>query len=156
MLLYRLRTFGKKKALDSLVDRSIEPRLNQIFVPLMSVVSDIALQNELRQTARDLNRELIEDRRMDVEADVLEIIKELFNAMEKPKVSVKDITLALRKRYGEDYERHITSKWVGGVIRRKLQIRTEKSHGVYIIPFTEKPTLERLFEKYGLVEDRKK
>ena len=41
---------------------------------------------------------------------------------------------------------------MGNILRRKLHIKTYKSHGVYIIPFTEYERLRRLYEKYGLVE----
>jgi hypothetical protein len=55
-------------------------------------------------------------------------------------------------RYGQEQERPITNKTMGNIIRRKLHIKTYKSHGLYIIPFTEFESLRRLYEKYGLVE----
>ena len=116
----------------------------------MSVVETEELRTELRAVARELNAELIEDRGMDVEADVLAIIQMLFEVPEKRTISMKDIAIELQKRYGGEYDRNITSKWVGGIVRRRLQIRTQKSNGVYIIPVTQRPKLERLFEKYGL------
>ena len=150
LLLYRFRTYGKKAIAERCVDERIEPRLNQIFAPLLSVVETEELRTELRAVARELNAELIEDRGMDVEADILAIIQMLFEAPEKRTISMKDIAIELQKRYGGEYDRNITSKWVGGIVRRRLQIRTQKSNGVYIIPITQRPKLERLFEKYGL------
>jgi hypothetical protein len=35
-------------------------------------------------------------------------------------------------------------------VRRRLQIKTQKSNGIYIIPLAQRPRLDRLFEKYGL------
>lgn len=40
LLLFRFRNLNKRIATESLVDRSIEPRLNQIFVPLLSIIED--------------------------------------------------------------------------------------------------------------------
>ena len=40
LLLYRFRNYGKTFAADTLVDPTLEPRLNQIFVPLLSIISD--------------------------------------------------------------------------------------------------------------------
>ena len=37
-------------------------------------------------------------------------------------------------------------------MRRRLQIKTQKSNGVYIIPLAQRPKLDRLFEKYGLTD----
>jgi len=49
-----------------------------------------------------------------------------------------------------DYERKVTSKWIGNIIRKRLNLKTQKSHGVYVIPVSERPKLERLYEKYGI------
>jgi hypothetical protein len=152
LLLYRFRNRGRKKISRDLVDLAIEPRLNQIFAPLMSVVDDGETRSELRAVARELNAELIEDRGLDVEADILAIIQSMLNDPDVRHISIGDVTAELQKRYGGEYERNITSKWVGGIVRRKLQIRTQKSNGVYIIPMAQKPRLERLFEKYGLTD----
>src|SRR5438094_3333146 len=40
LLMFRFRSFGKRAVDPGLVDRSIEPRLAQIFVPLLSVIED--------------------------------------------------------------------------------------------------------------------
>src|SRR5437868_9464951 len=77
LLLFRFRNLYKCAASESLVDRSIEPRLNQIFVPLLSIVSDEQTREDLRELARRYNRELIVERGMDMEAQILEIIREL-------------------------------------------------------------------------------
>lgn len=154
LLLYRFRTFGKKAIAGRFIDATIEPRLNQIFAPLMSVAGTEELRAELRAVARELNAELIEDRGLDVEADILAVIQTLFEAPDKRGVSIKDIATELQKRNGGDYDRNITSKWVGGIVRRRLQIKAQKSNGVYIIPVAQRPKLERLFVKYGLRDDR--
>lgn len=152
LLLYRFRNYGKANSGAGFRDTSIEPRLNQIFAPLINVVSDEAVRDDLSALARELNTELIEDRGLDVEADILAIIQTLLDVEDKRHVSIKDITEALQKRYGAEYDRNITAKWVGGIVRRRLQIKTQKSNGVYIIPLAQRPRLDRLFEKYGLTE----
>ncbi len=55
-------------------------------------------------------------------------------------------------RYGEEYDRMVTPKWIGGVIRGRLNLKTHKSHGVFVIPTEERPKLTWLFEKYGIAE----
>jgi hypothetical protein len=152
LLLYRFRKHGNKIVAAKFLDDTIEPRLNQIFAPLLSVVGGEDARAELRAIARELNAELIEDRGLDVEADILAVIQFHMERGDKPRVSIKDIATELQKRYGKEYDRNITSKWVGGIVRRKLQIKTQKSNGVYIIPLAQKPKLDRLFEKYGLTE----
>jgi len=114
LLLFRFRNLNKRKPTEKLVDRSIEPRLNQIFVPLSSIIEDPGAVNDLRELARRYNREMIAD------------------------------------RHGSDYEKKITSKWIGSVIRKKLNLKTQKTRDGYIIPSSELTKLERLYEKYGV------
>lgn len=47
----------------------------------------------------------------------------------------------------------MTAKWIGYIVRRKLGLKTQKSHGVFTIVLSEKQKLERLYEKYGLVSE---
>src|SRR5262249_24530828 len=58
LLLFRFRNFHKRETSDSLVDRAIEPRLNQIFVPLLSVIEDAQTREDLRELARTYNMEM--------------------------------------------------------------------------------------------------
>jgi hypothetical protein len=150
LLLYRFRNHGKKLAVDSLVDRALEPRLNQIFVPLLSVVGDSSIRAELREVARQRHREIIADRGMDVEAQVLEVINEL--ERRQSKLAIGEVTAAFIERFGREYERPVTNKWIGFIVRRRLNIKTQKSHGVFVIPLAEHARLGQLYQKYGLTD----
>jgi hypothetical protein len=153
LLMFRFRNFGRCHIDPALVDRSIEPRLAQIFVPLLSVIEDVGARNALRQVARDYHRDIVADRGMDVEAQMLEIIQELQQDPYSPGLAVKEIAERFIARHGEDFERKITPHWVGYVIRRKLGLKTEKRHGSYMVAASEGPKLPRLFEKYGVTPD---
>lgn len=150
LLLYRFRNHGRKAAIRAYVDPTLEPRINQIFVPLLSVVDDPAIRAELRAFARERHREIVADRGMDTEAQLLEIIRDL--ERQQSKLTVGEVTAAFTERFGRDYERPITNKWIGFLMRRKLNIRTQKSHGVFTIPLGEQGRLQRLYAKYGLVD----
>ena len=154
LLLFRFRNLGKIKSDTELLDRSIEPRLNQIFTPLMSVIDDEQTRDQLRETAHHYNNEMIIDRGMDIEAQVLEVIYKLYSNPDKPRISIKDITCLFTDRHGLDYDRKITAKWIGNIIRKKLKLKTQKSTGVFIIAPTEKPKLDRLYERYGIDTDK--
>ena len=149
--MFRFRNLHKREAAESLVDRTIEPRLNQIFVPLLSIIEDQKAREDLRDLARNYNHEMIADRGMEMEAQILEIIQDVLSSpYGTPQLSLKDITSWFVDRHGMDYERKITSKWIGTIIRKRLNLRTQKSHGVYVIPLSEEPKLQRLYEKYGI------
>jgi len=148
LLLFRFRNLHNVRTDDRLVDRAIEPRLNQVFVPLLSIVSDESVRAEILDLARRYNAEMISDRGLDTEAQVLEAIKEIIAAQEKP--SVNAITSLFINRHADDYERKITPKWIGGIIRKRLNLRTQKSNGVFIISPSEGPKLVSLYERFGI------
>ena len=68
-------------------------------------------------------------------------------------LSVKEITTWFADRYGEDYEKKITPRWIGFTIRKRLGLKTQKSHGQFVIPPSEIPKLNRLYEKYGISKE---
>jgi hypothetical protein len=150
LLMFRFRNFGKRQIDPALVDRSIEPRLAQIFVPLLSVIGDSDARNALRQVARDYHRDLVTDRGMDIEAQMLEIIQELQQELFSAGLAIKEIAERFIARHSDDFDRKITPHWVGHVIRRKLGLKTEKRHGSYFVAASEGPKLAQLFEKYGV------
>jgi hypothetical protein len=151
LLLFRFRNLNKRLPAESLVDRSIEPRLNQIFVPLLSIIEDPEARRDLQELAKRYNREMIADRGMDMEAQILEIIRDMLSSpYGEQRLPLKDITSWFVDRHGMDYERKVTSKWIGTIVRKRLNLKTQKSHGVYVVPLSEKPKLDRLYEKYGI------
>lgn len=152
LLLFRFRNLGRRLPIEELVDRTIEPRVNQVFVPLLTIIDDPRARDDIRDLARQYNRDMIAERGMDTEAQVLEIIRDLAAAF-GGRLSIKDITNWFIERHGTDYDRKITTKWIGYVVRRRLNLHTQKSHGLFIIPHSEFPKLDRLYERYGVSAD---
>jgi hypothetical protein len=150
LLLYRFHRRHDIKLDERLVDPRLEPRLNQILLPLLSIVSDEGLREELRSMALDTQIGLIAERGLLVEAQVLEILAERMVASQRPVVPVADVASGLIERYGEEYDRPITNRWIGGILRKRLNIHTYKSHGVYVVPATERAKVEILCGRYGV------
>jgi len=150
LLLFRFRNLNMHQAAEELVDRAIEPRLNQIFVPLLSIIDDQTARSELQELARRYHREMVAERGLDAEAQVLGIIRDLLASPYEARLSVKDITSWFIDRHGNDYEKKITGKWIGWMIRKRLGLKTDRSHGEFLIPASETAKLDRLYEKYGL------
>lgn len=153
LLLFRFKNHGKRKPDAELVDRRIEPRLNQIFVPLLSVIDDESTKKDLREVARQYQQELIADRAMDAEAQILEVISDLASSDEPGRLSVGEITREFVDRHGEDYEKKVTPRWVGTIIRRRLGLRPRKSNGAFVIPPEDLPRLALLRARYGIGND---
>lgn len=148
LLLFRFRNLQKQKAQPDFVDRSIEPRLNQIFVPLLSIIENETTREDIRELARRYNQQMVADRGLETQAQVLEVIEAMQS--QGSRLTIKSITDAFIDKYGTEYERKITPKWIGNLIRNKLHLRTQKSDGVYVIPEGETEQLLRLYRRYGL------
>jgi hypothetical protein len=120
------------------------------MLPLLSVVADLQLRNELQNVARNNQASIVAERGLHVEAQVLEILAELMLASDRLVMPVADITLGLIRRYGSEYERPITNRWIGSILRKTLNLRTYKSHGVYVVPMNERQKVELLCGRYGV------
>ena len=149
LLLFRFRNLNKRQVTESLINRAIEPRLNQIFAPLLSIIDDEKARQELKDLEQCYQAELIADRGMETEAQLLQVIRDLFANSPDGRVSVKEICNLFADRHADDYERKITPKWIGYLLRRKLQLKTCKSDGVFVISPFENNRLAYLYEKYG-------
>lgn len=148
LLMYRFKTFGKHVIEPRLSDRSIEPRLAQLFAPLLAVVTDPMAQETLCALARAYHENLVFDRSTDTEAQVLEVIRDLL-VDNSDSISIRQIADLFIDRHAGDYDRRITPRWVGSIVRRNLQLKTYKSHGVFVLAATASQ-LSILLEKYGV------
>jgi hypothetical protein len=148
LLLFRFQNRLKERQLESLLPDDIEPRLRQIFGPVLSVIGDSGIRERLRVFAGRYQRELVSERRTQVEAQLLEVLLSLSAAGEQ--LVVKDITAEFLSRYGEEYGGKLTPRWIGNVLRRRLGLRTHKSHGTFLVPPSELPKLAHLAERYGV------
>jgi hypothetical protein len=152
LLSFRFQSLHRHRPLDQFIDRMIEPRLAQIFSPLLSMVADESVRLELQQLARQYSGEIAADREMDVEAHILEIIQELLTANPDRRLSVGEVTKTYERRHGDEHEKRPTAKWIGTIIRKRLKLKTTKSHGNYVILTSELVKLPHLYERYGVTD----
>ncbi len=150
LLMFRFKHFAQIPTQPEPVDAALEPRINQIYAPLSAVMDDAKIREELRQSARMSSARLTADRSASMDAQILTAIRFLLDKSGKAKVSVKDIAEVFARAYAADYERPVSNRWLGYVIRRKLNLVTQKSHGNFVIPLSEQPKLKSLFDRYGV------
>jgi len=154
LLMYRFLSLKHIRIDESLVDPSLSPRLNQILIPLLSIIDDEGLQGDVRDALRSFDQDLYAERSASAEAGVLEILAELLAASERASIPVSEVTAAFTGRFGQEYERPITHRFIGGILRKRLRLSTYKSHGIYVVPATEKPKVDQLCIRYGVTEQR--
>lgn len=153
LLSYRFENYGKCTPKEALVDRSIEPRINQVFAPLLSVIEDEATRNELRELAKKYHGEQVYARGDDEAAVVLTVIAYIFTRSENMIVTIKEITKLVNEKNNVENEPPVSYKHIGSVIRNTLQLSTKKSHGSYVIPVSETRRLKQLYARYGITHD---
>ncbi len=76
LLMFRFRNLHRPRTLENQIV-GVEPRLKQIFSPLLSMISDEKTKASLRELATMYSRELAVDRETDIEAQVLRVIQDL-------------------------------------------------------------------------------
>lgn len=147
LLLWRFRNYGRPRFPEAHIDQKVDKRISQIFVPLLCLVTDQDIRARIAGLARDKSEEMRSDRGFQSEADVLASIQACLPD-ESP--SITAITQAFIKQSALAYDKPISPKWIGSVIRKKLRLRTRKKHGVYVLGEGQTNQLKRLFGKYNL------
>jgi len=150
LLAYRFDHRLKLSAHPHFFRRAVEPRLKQMFVPLLSLIDDPVFQDELEELAETYSHQLALDRGLSIEAQVLTAIRAA--SQEGAGIAIGEVATAFERLYGSEYEERVTPRWIGTMVRKKLRLSTRKSNGSYVIPTEELPRLNRLFDKYGIEE----
>lgn len=150
LLMYRFKTLDAIKLKDHFENSIYSPRLNQILIPLLSLVEDKALRDEIWATAGTIEGQLYRNRSASVEAEVLEILSCYIREEGRSHITIKEITTEFMRKYGEGYNRPITHRLIGSVIRTKLHLFTYKSHGNYVVPMSEASKIVEMCTRFGV------
>lgn len=153
LLMYRFRRFAEAGTWFEPVDRTLESRLNQIFSPLLANIEDADTREALRAYARSRNRVLLEERGASIEAQLLAVLRHLSSDSDNRVIALRDIGDLYARAFAADAPVPPTPRYVGGVLRKRLGLRPQKSHGVYVIPPSERGKLTHLFKRYNVTED---
>lgn len=150
LLRYRLRHLRMTKVDPSLVDPRLSSRLNQILVPLLSVMLNKATRVQTLAAASVLDRIFQTDRQATSEAQLLEVLAAAFAEIAGAAIPLGDITARFIQRFGTEHERPITPRYVGSLLRNRLHLTSYKSHGLYVIPRSEAVKVEVLCQRFGI------
>jgi hypothetical protein len=148
LLMFRLRTRLTTVCDPSLADDRLEPRMNQILLPLMTVAPE-ALRFAIRDMGRSLQKGILAERSTSAEGHVVSIIADLQAERPVEHLALGDIATAFALRYGAEYERPIGNRWVGGLLRR-VGITTYKSNGIQVLVPGQEGRIAALRDRYGV------
>ncbi len=150
LLLYRLRHFKDARAEVGASARELEPRLQQIFGPLVAVINDASEREKVVAFVGKLNDELLDERSEAAEAQVLAVIRDLVARGPGARLAIQDITREFIVRHGDEYERRVTPRWIGSLVRRRLGLKPSRSTGVFALGPEDVARLASLYARYGV------
>ena len=148
LLMFRFHNFTAPRTVDSSALRGIEPRIAQIFAPLLATIEGEAAKQRVIALARRYSEKLVAERSLSLEAELLTVIQNLYR--DGVPLSIKAITEKFAEEHSTEYRRQISPRWIGGLLRSRLSLVPVKSHGTFVIPATETPKLNQLFDRYGV------
>jgi hypothetical protein len=149
LLTYRLRHRLSTAIDPTLADPVLEPRLNQILLPLLSVAPTPRLRELIVGAAKSLQADVILERAGTPEGQMVSLLERLVREEADAIISVAQIAAAFTEAHGADYERPITNRWIGTVLRR-LGLALYKRNGVVVLVPGQAERIRRLCERYGV------
>lgn len=149
LLLYRLRHLNDARSEIRAGGGDLEPRLQQIFGPLCSIVSDPSEREKIVTLISKMNDELVDERSQGAEAQVLRVIRDLV-ARPGARLAIQDITTEFIRRHGNEYERRVTPRWLGSIVRRRLGLTPSRSTGIFTLGPEDVARLASLYTRYGI------
>lgn len=153
LLAYRFRFRDQVEIDSALVDPKQSARTNQLLVPLLSIIANEEAKRAALAYVADLDEEIRFDRSLRPEAVVLKVIRTLAERDSSAAILVADITKLIIEKHAREFDRFVTPRYVGEIIRKRLRLTTYKSHGVYVVPLSEREKISYLAERYGMARD---
>lgn len=151
LLSFRLRERVAVRLDDTLAITELEPRMNQILLPLLSVVPEGRYRDAIVRYAERSQERTLADRGDSVEGHMLGVVQAIARDRNGAPVTISDIAEAFRVAHASEYERPISNRYVGSVLRR-LGLAPYKSHGTYVLAVSGNERLLALYRRFGIVD----
>lgn len=152
LLLWRFRNLKSAALRIENNDRTIEPRLNQIITPLLSIMEDDDARNRLKLRIKEYNEQLVADRGMSIEAEVFEALLRCFDDG-KQEPTMKEIGESYNLS-GVSQKDQLSPRRIGSILRHQLKLRARRTNVGFVIPQIENEArIRALKKKYGISEE---
>lgn len=144
LLTYRLRNRLETVLDPSLADLCLEPRTNQILLPLLSAVPDETIRQSIRSFATQREGGIRRDRSFTLEGDLLSILA----SVDPDRLPLRTLVARYSEAYGSG-EQPLSNRYVGTILRR-LGLALYKSDGVSVLAPGQRASIAALAARYGL------
>lgn len=144
LLMFRLRHRLGTTLDSSLADFTLEPRTNQILLPLLSAVPDEAIRQSIRSFAAAREGGIRRDRSFTLEGDLLSILADV----DPDRLPIRTLVSRYSEAHGSG-EQPLSHRYVGTILRR-LGLALYKSDGVSVLAPGQRTAIAALATRYGL------
>lgn len=154
LLMWRFRNFHKEVPPDGMPLEDIHPRLHQIITPLLAVIESEEMRSSLKDFVRNYNGELVADRGLSHESDIVFAILELQYKEKKKEVTVGEIAASVNEDILE-FDDRLTPRKIGWYLRSRLQLKAYRTRNGYSLKLTDSKNMEKLGfwkERFGITD----
>lgn len=152
LLMWRLKNYFTPVVYREELIEGIHPRLNQIVIPLLSIIQKADTRESLKNFIVEYNGELTSDRGFSWESDIVFAILKLEHDLMGYEVTVKEIAKSVNDQIDEDGET-LTARKVGWYLRKRLQLKPYRRNRGYVLSFkTNRQKLDFWKERYGITD----
>jgi hypothetical protein len=148
LLHFRLCTLLETRLNTDRVKRNLEPRLNQIALPLLSLVNEESLVASIRQHVVEQRAAGAPMRNRRVLVEVIRAIQQTFANEAVSSVTVREVADRVRTILGSESPK--TSKQFGVLLRKQLGIGIYKSNGLHAIARAELTAISAAATRLGM------
>jgi len=147
LLMFRFREKGKYQLNPKLGNPNIEPRLNQISLPLMSIISDSAVLEEIKKYLEEYNEKLKNDRTLSYQYQILDAVCKLIDeGNQQP--TMQEISDEFNKGLSPNEQK--SAKKMGFLIRKVTNLKTERNYKGFILSLENKDKIQKLRKRLGI------
>lgn len=152
LLMWRLKNYFEPIILREDLIEGIHPRLNQIVIPLLSIIKDDKIRNHLKEFIVKYNTDLVADRGLSWESDIVFAILKLEHETKANEVTVKQITEEVN-RESDITDDTLQARKVGWYLRSRLQLKPYKTRKGFVLSFKEnRKRLDMWKERFGITD----
>lgn len=152
LLMWRFRNYRREINYTETIIKDIHPRLYQIIVPILTLVESEEKKASLIAFMIKLNAELIADRGLSRESDIVYAILKYEHDTKNKEVTVGEIASYVNIDIFDFVDR-ITPRKIGWYIREKLRLKSVKTRKGYVLNYaTNMKKLENLKDSYGITD----
>lgn len=152
LLRWRLQNYFQPIERKEELIEGIHPRLNQIVIPLLSIIKDENIKNRLKSFIIEYNTELVADRGLSWESEIVLAILKLEHKNDTADVMVKEITDEVN-RESDVTDEALQARKVGWYLRNKLQLKSYRTRKGYVLSLKQnRKRLDMWKVRFGITD----